>query len=79
MFWSLTGRTEDYATLEKEARDLTYVELLSKLDAQFRGIKLPATAFAKFYQLSQLEGESLGNREDRVLRLAQKTFVVMPE
>ena len=69
--WSLTGKAADRPS---ERHDLS-----RKKETKFGARELPATAQARFQQVTQSPTESLEDWADRLLTLASRAFKDLPE
>ena len=78
--WSLKGKALDYyAVISDGSEQLTYKDLLQRLEHRFGEQEVPATAQARFQQANQNPGESLEDWADRVLTLSGRAYKGLPE
>lgn len=78
--WCLTDKASDFYALVTERRDdMTYFELLRKLEKRFGQKELPETAHARFLQATQTSDEELEDWADRAQTLANKAFKGLSE
>ena len=57
--WSLSGNAADFHAIITEHDDLTYRQVIQRLDQRFGVTELAATAQARFQQSNQSQGETL--------------------
>ena len=78
--WSLTGKAGAYYTLMTEMNaDISFRQMMIKLDKRFNSTEQPETLQAKFNQLFQDQSETIQDWADRVLSLATRVFKDLPE
>ena len=77
---SLTDKAEEFYVLLMESHsDLTYQQIIEKLQWRFGTRELPETAQVRFQHACQNSGETLEEWADRVLTLASRAFKDLPE
>ena len=78
--WSLQGKAADYyAVITDREDDLTYSQLMKKLEYRFGMKDLAETAQMEFEQASQRRDENLEDWADRVMTLATRAFRDVPD
>ena len=77
--WSLSGNAADFHAIITEHDDLTYRQVIQRLDQRFGVTELAATAEARFQQSNQSQGETLEDWADLVMTLASKAFRDLPD
>ena len=63
----------------QQGPNITFIDMMAKLECRFGAKELPETSKAKFQQATQNQNESLEDWADRVLSLAMPAFRDLPE
>jgi hypothetical protein len=78
--WCLEGKALDFFTIVTSmGEQLSYAQIMKKMDTRFGAKELKETSKAKFRQAFQKSDESLEEWADRVMTLATPAFIDLPE
>ncbi|KAH3874178.1 hypothetical protein DPMN_037420 [Dreissena polymorpha] len=77
---SLTGKASEFYALVTDKQDnLSFVNIVEKLERRYGDKELPETAMIKFSNATQTHDETIDDWADRVLTLATKAFRHLPD